>query len=113
MSASDLNKSNKFKDYISELTSSKTYDTLQVDYSTELEFNNKTSKLKLADIELSVFHLNIRSLNANQDGLVQLLMSLKLHFDIVVLSEIWSYNVNFYQNLLPGYTLYYDLLVLM
>jgi hypothetical protein len=57
------------------------------------------------NIELSVFHLNIRSLNANQSNLIQLLVGLDFKFDLVVLSEIWDYNIQFYQNILPGYAL--------
>jgi len=34
---------------------------------------------------------------------------LDLDFDVIVLSEIWSYNISFYHNLMPNYTLYFDL----
>ena len=33
----------------------------------------------------------------------------KFDFDVIVLSVIWSYNVDLYQNLFEGYTFYYDL----
>jgi len=34
---------------------------------------------------------------------------LDVEFDIIVLSEIWSYNLDYYQNILDGYSLYSDL----
>jgi len=33
---------------------------------------------------------------------------LSLCFDVIILSEIWSNNIEFYYNILPGYTFYYD-----
>jgi len=59
--------------------------------------------------DISVFHLNIRSLDANHRGLCQYLELLSSDFDIIVLSEIWSYNVEYYHNILPGYTFYFEL----
>jgi len=32
-----------------------------------------------------------------------------MSFDIIVLSEIWTYNIDHYGNLFPDYTFYYDL----
>ena len=29
--------------------------------------------------------------------------------DVIILSEIWSTNIDFYLNILPGYSFYYDL----
>ena len=55
--------------------------------------------------------MNIRSLNANQSKLIQLMAVIEYDFDIVMLSEIWSYNIEFYKNILNGYTLYTDLAV--
>lgn len=59
--------------------------------------------------ELSVFHCNIRSLNANQSKLIELLIVLEFNFDVVILSELWSNNVQFYENILQGYNLFSDL----
>ena len=61
------------------------------------------------NIELSVFHLNVRSLNSKHKLLCQFLELLNLSFNIIVLSEIWSNNITFYCNILPRYTFYYDL----
>jgi len=35
--------------------------------------------------------------------------SITLDFDVIVLSEIWSYNINLYSTLFAGYNFYYDL----
>lgn len=57
---------------------------------------------------LRIYHVNIRSLHANADEFVQFVNSCDFKFDVYVLSEIWAGNIQFYQNLLPGYTLYYN-----
>ena len=57
----------------------------------------------------SVFHLNIRSLNANKDELFQLISALNSPFDVLVLSEIWSFNIDFYSKLFPEFNFYYSL----
>jgi len=54
-----------------------------------------------------VIHLNIRSLNKNSDSLTALLALLKIDFDLIVLSELWIYNLHLYQNILPGYNFHY------
>src|SRR5829696_8405976 len=58
---------------------------------------------------LKVFHLNIRSLNKNCDMLVALLASLKMKFDLIVLSELWIFNLNCFDNLFPGYNFHYNI----
>src|SRR5260221_5080513 len=77
-------------------------------YYTEHQFNSNLGK-RGKSLALSVFHINIRSLNKNQRGLLILLESLKLTFDVIVLSELWSYNVDFFHNLIKGYRFIYDL----
>jgi len=37
------------------------------------------------------------------------LESLCVEFGVILLPEIWTYNVEFYQNILPGYILCYEL----
>ena len=64
---------------------------------------------KLNGTCLSVFHMNIHSLNKNNEGLCQFLNTLNHDFDVLVLSEIWSCNIALYNKLLPGYDFYYDL----
>ena len=60
-------------------------------------------------VDMSVFHLNIRSLYANHRALCQYLQLLSLKFEVIVLSEIWSYNIQFYHNILPDYKFHYAL----
>ena len=62
-----------------------------------------------SNIELSLLHLNIRSLNKNNMALYHLLDLLNLEFGVIVLSEVWSYNIDLYHNLLVGYDFHYDL----
>ena len=60
------------------------------------------------NMEISVFHLNIRSLNKNHVNLFTFLQLLNIQFDVIVLSEIWNYNLDFYHTLFKDYTFYYD-----
>ena len=78
-------------------------------YSTPTEFNNIFKDLSNDSIELSVIHINIRSLNANITKLQQLLFELNLNIEVVVLSEVWTTNVSFYCNALPDYNFIYEL----
>ncbi len=52
---------------------------------------------------LSVFHLNIRSLNKHSTELISLLSALKIDFDCICLTEVNKANLNSYSSLLPGY----------
>jgi len=72
-------------------------------YFTEVEFNEAFLSRGCAMRRVSIFHINIRSLNANHYKLQQLMISLKYSFDIIVLTEIWAFNIMLYQNLLPDY----------
>ena len=55
------------------------------DYYSEDHFNNNTINLvRNNKIDLSVFHVNIRSLNANHRGLIQYLEVLCVRFDVIV-----------------------------
>ena len=62
---------------------------------------NQISNVAKAD--LSIFHLNIRSLNKHADDLVNLLSSLKISLDCVCLTEMGSTNLDIYASLLNGY----------
>jgi hypothetical protein len=77
-------------------------------YYSDNEFSNVVKGLH-NKINLSVFHCNIRSLNANQRKLIAFLVTLEYSFDVIVLSELWSNNIQFYNNILQGYTLTSDL----
>ena len=96
------------KNYISKLHKSSTYQQLAFNHYTEQHFNHSfTNSLQYK--ELAVFHLNIRSLNRNCSRLIELLKLLEFEFDVIILSEIWTCNIDFYCNILAGYDFYYDL----
>ena len=88
--------------------SAEVVDDIGFRYCTESDFND-THRCVKKPLDLSIFHMNIRSLNANQRGLIQVLCNLDLKFDIIVLSETGCTNINFYQNIFRGYTLFFDL----
>ena len=76
-------------------------------YYTEMEFNQRFGKIEQGTF--SLFHLNVRSLNANCRSLCQFLELLELKFDVIVLTEICSFNITFYYNVLPEYRFFYTL----
>jgi len=48
---------------------------------------------------LSVFHLNIRSLNSSWRSLCKFLELLNFKFDVIVLTEICAYNITYYHSI--------------
>ena len=99
---------NEFVDYLNNLNSSCLLKELNFQYVTEEQLTAKLKKLD-RNIELSVFHMNIRSLNSKQRQICQLFELLDYEFDVIILTEIWTVNINFYANLFTGYDFYYDL----
>ena len=83
---------NQFKDFIQSVSDDPILNNINCDYVYPHEFRNKfiTNDNKF---HLSIFHINIRSLNANYSKLQQLLIDIDIEFDIIVLSEIWNYNI--------------------
>ena len=89
------------------------FQNLKFDYNTPDAFNNKFSKDKCTT-KLSLLHryrhyINhlltyLLSLNKNNEEFCQFLNSLNCEFDILVLSQVWSYIITMFSNLLPGYT---------
>ena len=77
---------------------------LKFGYYTEDEFNCSAVPCQ---IKFSVFHVNIRSLNKNHRQLSDFLFQLKISFDVIVLSEIWNHNLEFYHTLLDEYKFFY------
>ena len=54
--------------------------------------------------DLSVIHVNIRSIAKNGDALVTYLSSLKKRFNIICLTETWTLDdFSVYHELFPGY----------
>jgi len=99
---------NDFLNEVKNLYHSDLFQHLNFDYFTPDTFNDKFSKNE-CNIKLSLLHMNIRSLNKNNEEFCQFLNSLNCEFDVIVLSEVWSYNITMFSNLLPGYDFYYDL----
>src|ERR1700759_1458192 len=95
----------KFKLYISSLTSDSIATLADCKYFTEQDFNASCQSFINcpSSYNLSVFHMNSRSLNANHSKLLQLMITLDFNFDAIILSEIWAYNISTYQNLVPNY----------
>jgi len=69
---------------------------LKFSYSSNSECNRLVHG---KNIELSVFHINIRSSNKKHAGLMQLLQLYNVDFDVLILSEVWNYNLEFYINI--------------
>ena len=59
-------------------------------------------------MKLSIFHVNIRSLNKHHNDLIIYLSMLDTKFDVICLSEIWSYNLEFYKAIFPGYIAHFQ-----
>ena len=98
---------NDFLEDIKKMYRTELLNSLKFNYFTPDAFNDMISKEN--DICLSLFHMNIRSLNKNNEELSQFLNTLNHNFDVLVLSEVWSHNIALYNNLLPGYNFYCDL----
>ena len=96
------------KDHIINLSKNEYFNSLDSAYYTIEQFNNKMNRLS-DSCELSIFHLNIRSLNSKVSEFCVFINILKCDFDVIVLSEIWSTNIEFFSNILPNYSFYYNL----
>ena len=77
-------------------------------YYTPGQFDNMANRNK-ATVQLSIFHVNVRSLNANFNKLINYLQCLNFDFDVLILSEIWSTNIDYYVNLFKNYDFFYEL----
>ena len=97
-----------FDTYIRTTSANDLYDAVHSSYYTEQEFNTKFRTISKDNLDLSIFHLNIRNLNANGSNLMQLLSMLDLKFDVIALSEVWSTNITFFKNIFENYTFIYD-----
>ena len=102
---SDMYKSNRFYDSMKSIADL----DLNFKYNTSDEFNKQMSNLiAIESVNISVFHVNIRSLNKNDSKLYNFLLTLDLVFDVIVLSEIWDYNLELSSKLFSDYSFYYD-----
>lgn len=82
-------------------------ETLEFKYYTPIQLNDLANKYS-SNTRLSMFHVNIRSLNANHNKLIVFLSSLSFNFDVIILTEIWSTNLAHYVNLLNNYDFFFD-----
>jgi len=83
-------------------------DSIDTAYYTSEQFNQKFKKVGNG-IALSILHINIRSLNSKYKELYQFIAHLDVQLDVLILSEVWTYNIDFYSNLFKGYDFYYNL----
>ena len=96
------------KNFILNLTKNDYFKSLDSMYLTLEQFNQKIKKVQNS-LELSLFHLNIQSLNSKLSEFRLLIGLIDVDFDVIVLSEIWSTNIDFYSNILCNYSLHIDL----
>lgn len=89
-------------------------DCLSTDDIADLEFKyyniselNHLYKEHHSKMGFTFFHVNIRSLSKNGDSLLDFISSYSGEFDAYILSEIWTTNIEFYNNLIPGYSFHY------
>jgi len=101
----DICKNNTFFNNTASVCDNSVLKELEFAYCIDDEFN-RMYKCE-SGIEFSVFHMNIRSLNKNHRGLLLFLHSLNLDFDVIVLSEIWNYNLEFYHNIFVNYNFHF------
>ena len=66
-----------------------------------IEFDDKFTENEKND--LSIFHLNVRSIRRNGDELVCYLETLKYSFDVICLTETWISNLPVVNVLFPDY----------
>ena len=74
------------------------------DYSESNKYLNSISK----NTVVSIFHINIRSLNANYKKLEEMLSTYNNKFNVIVLSEIWATNINYFSSVFSDYTFIYS-----
>ena len=77
-------------------------EALEFNYYTPCQLNDLANKYK-SNLKLSMFHVNVRSLNANSNKLISFIHSLSFNFDVIILSEVWSTNLSYYSCLLANY----------
>jgi len=103
----DLTDNHTLRDYLFNLSNEPFFKYLDTAYYMTDEFICKAKKCK-KQLELSIFHLNIRSLNAKHRELCMFIDLLEIDFDVLILSEIWSYNLEFYRNIFDGYSFHFQ-----
>ena len=96
------------KEYLFNLYKQDHFRTIDSKYFSCEHFNKKFNCFKNETV-LSIFHLNIQSLNSKSRSFVTFLNLFDIKFDVIFLSEIWATNIDFYTNLLDGYSFHSEL----
>ena len=98
------------KNLLLDISKNDFFNNVDCSYYTCEELNNRCvlSSYKNNN-SLSVFHMNIRSLNANHEGLCELINCIDVEFDVIVVTEIWSYNIELYSGIFCDYNFHYVL----
>lgn len=98
----------KLQSFLQSVVNDQDYINRRYYIADEVDLNLKLNAYNVnQDNSLKIIHLNIRSLNKNIDNLKQLLSVLNMNFDVIVLSEIWAYNLDFYTKYLDGFSFFY------
>lgn len=100
-----LNNYQVLKSWLNNTVVNESINDLTNNFVSSDEFSYKFS----VQCNLCFLHINIHSLNSKLIEFVEFVKHLGVHFDFIVISEVWSTNVEFFHNLLPGYRLIYDL----
>lgn len=58
--------------------------------------------------QISIFNMNIRSINKNFDEFLVFVQSLMIKFDVVVLTETWNIQYEIDKYKIPGYNMHYN-----
>ena len=83
-------------------------DTNVINYMNSKKFNIQFS---LDNIGLSIFSLNISSLNKHKEELLCFLSTLSLKFDIIILSETRKNYSDFFHYSFPDYRIFSDQMI--
>jgi len=107
--ANDLITENpEIKKLLTKAISNEFVDNMEYKYYSQVQFNDLLNKYK-KDINLTIAHVNVRSLNANHDKLAAFQHCCSVKPDVLILSELWSKNLNYYANLFDNYSFFYEL----
>lgn len=104
----DVKYNPKLNEFLTDINSNTDIDDIFLGYLSDSNLNNIINN-ELSTSKLLCFHVNIRSLNSNYDKLIEFVDVLTHNLDVIILSEIWCNNINFYSNLFTGYKFFYKL----
>ena len=79
------------------------------DKSSYYDTDRFNKHINFRNIGISIFSLNIASLNKHKEELCCFLSSLYLKFDVIILSECRKNHSEFFQDIFPNYSMYSDL----